>query len=722
MGVVYLAEDTTLSREVALKVLYPSLSTDTVFIERFKQEARAVASILHPNIVRINSFESIEHSHAIDMEYISGSSLSQMMADTVFTPLLAVQIARDTLEGMAICHGLGIVHRDIKPSNILLSVDGRAKLADFGLATAYAVHLESSIYKSSSTGFFMGTPRFAPPEAWEGVEPRPDWDLYSLGLVLYEGLTGKPVYDGNSPLAIVKQIMLSPLAPICERVPEVSPELGRLIDCMISREPSVRIPDASAALERLREAPEFKDSVGSDAPTVRTLVRSMQRKKKGKRYKNASARLLYGGFGAAALLAVIVMLWLGRDEFLRPAPNTPPPAPTVTKSQEEIGLTKLLTAQDIMDAPKTAAAAPSLVFNARYFNAGSGNQPRTDRSERWLLRKSGNQNSSRVIAISDSFLMEGELSDTDPDTVVLKGNWATYTVPSGAGFCEGTVEGIGGWNDRDKWLNISLKYTNTRDHSTESFTVSVSRAEDWKTESRFAYEIERAPLLQSLLFCELRQRGAAQWAGAIIDLLPSVHGATCVVPLIAQDMPVTVDGNLNEEIWTRPFFNKKGRVGSMTGFPRAAESDFKARATPTNVLLGMTSRNVRTLPFRVSIAILPITPGPITKQSFMSVHCDSDGKPEFYLYNDGVEKPWAGEVWQLSTAIAAGTLTCEIAIPVAGLSPQVAPGERVAWRVNACFLEKETTDKETVLAAWGFPDILATEHGGLLKFENEVSS
>src|SRR5690349_661786 len=111
MGVVYLAVDTTLSREIALKVLYPSLSTDTVFIDRFKQEARVVASIMHPNIVRINSFESFENNLAIDMEFVPGPSLGHAMAVEVFTPQLAIQIARDALEGLATCHELGVVHR-----------------------------------------------------------------------------------------------------------------------------------------------------------------------------------------------------------------------------------------------------------------------------------------------------------------------------------------------------------------------------------------------------------------------------------------------------------------------------------------------------------------------------------------------------------------------------------------------------------------------------------
>ncbi|MBM3290971.1 MAG: serine/threonine protein kinase, partial [Candidatus Hydrogenedentes bacterium] len=343
MGVVYLAEDTTLSREVALKLLYPSLSTDTVFVDRFKQEARVVAAILHPNIVRINSFETLPEGLAIDMEYVSGPSLGHMMAHEVFTPQLAVQIARDVLEGLAVCHELGVVHRDIKPNNILFAPDGRAKLADFGLATAYATHLESSIYRMSSSGFFMGTPRFAPPEAWEGGHPHPNWDLYSLGLVMYEGLIGRPVYTGTTPLAIVKQLTSGAIGPLRDVAPTVSPELGAFVDRLVSHDQSTRPVDAPAALLELRALPEFDNSNGVGPPTVQMAVRNVRRKSTALRWARKTRT---GIFRAAAVAAVAASgaaaFWLTWGTSTAPAPDASAPPARVLASQEELAENNLL--------------------------------------------------------------------------------------------------------------------------------------------------------------------------------------------------------------------------------------------------------------------------------------------------------------------------------------------------------------------------------------------
>ncbi|NUM53064.1 MAG: serine/threonine protein kinase [Candidatus Hydrogenedentes bacterium] len=718
---VYLSEDTTLSRDVALKVLYPSLSTDTVFIDRFKSEARIVATILHPNIVRINSLETIDHNLAIDMEFVAGPSLGHTMAHEVFSPLLAVQIARDVLDGLAVCHDLGVVHRDIKPNNILLSPQGRAKLADFGLATAYATHLETSIYRLTSSEFFMGTPRFAPPEAWEGGHPQPDWDLYSLGLVLYEGLSGKPVYDGTTPLAIVKQLMSTSVAPLRDVVPSVSKELGQFIDRLISRDQSKRYKDAAAALADLRAVPEFSQTAGDDAPTIRTAVRSVQRKTSFKRRVRVTKRAIAWTAGAVALALVSsIATWTlleppASQDSMTATPGTVGPVIT----QQEICQTRLPTVEDILSHPKSAAGSESRVFNARYFQVAGEEVDAVDRTERWLIGAAGESGSRRVIAFSDKLVLSGELRESAPGNVAFTGNWASYQYDSGAGFQEGTAEGRGAWMAAGNALNMSLRLDNRRRHIVEDYTVSVALADDWRTESEFTYGIENASLLQPLLFTELAPRPES-WAETVIDLLPSVWNARCMVPMLGKNMPVNVDGKLDEEVWTRSYFDAKGRIGSIRGFPLSLPAEFSARVTADHVLIGMSIDRPVSQRWGVHIAVMPVLPSPLGKQEFMKVFAASDGSRSASFYREGVERPWEGEPWQVELYSGDRGVSCEVAINLGGLAPGVIPDKNVVWRINACITEGADDTQENVVAAWGFPDMEAVEHGALLRFEENV--
>ncbi len=397
MGVVYLAEDTTLARTVALKVLYPALSNDSVFIERFKQEARVVASILHPSIVRINSFETFENCHAIDMEFVEGTPLARLMASEVFTPQLAVCIARDVLDGLSLCHELGVVHRDIKPSNILITEDGRAKLADFGLATAYATHLESSIYKVTSSSFFMGTPRYAPPEAWEGGEPRPDWDLYSFGLVLYEGLSGKPVYTGTTPLAIVKQLMVNAPPPAKIALSGLSDAFADFIDRLLSREADRRPANAGEAIEILRALPEFDGLATVDSATIRVRVPRKDVARKRRKIQFSIPRIAEAAF---VLLLIASAMWFAYFALSRQESAS-------STSQEQLAQRNLVTVQEAMSAPKDDL--PAKVYRAEYYTAGA-KEPRS-RAERWMVTEAGPSNSHRLLGYSDRFLIYATLAD-----------------------------------------------------------------------------------------------------------------------------------------------------------------------------------------------------------------------------------------------------------------------------------------------------------------------
>ncbi len=211
-GTVYRAIDTTLGREVALKVLHPQLTTDPDFLERFRNEARLVASLDSPNIVTIHELGESEGRVFIAMKYLAGGSLKQRLEKEGALPFdEAVQIMGEVCAGLEAAHKKGLVHRDIKPGNILFDSEGRAVLGDFGLARAIQA---SSASAASSTGG-VGTPAYRAPELWLGKPPAsPATDIYSLGCVLSEMLSGKILFDGSTTEeTLTKHLITGPNIP-----------------------------------------------------------------------------------------------------------------------------------------------------------------------------------------------------------------------------------------------------------------------------------------------------------------------------------------------------------------------------------------------------------------------------------------------------------------------------------------------------------------------------
>ncbi|MHC1783642.1 MAG: bifunctional serine/threonine-protein kinase/formylglycine-generating enzyme family protein [Anaerolineaceae bacterium] len=205
-GTVYRAVDTSLGREVALKVLHPQLTTAPDFLERFREEARLAASVENPHIVTIHECDEQDGRVFIAMRYLPGGSLKQRLEkDGPIRFLEALEIIKQVCGGLQAAHEQGLVHRDIKPANILFDKGGQAVVGDFGLARA--VQLSSSSADSSKGG--AGTPAYRAPELWRGDPPAsPATDIYSLGCVLFEMLTGRVLFDGVTPDAVLTQHLI----------------------------------------------------------------------------------------------------------------------------------------------------------------------------------------------------------------------------------------------------------------------------------------------------------------------------------------------------------------------------------------------------------------------------------------------------------------------------------------------------------------------------------
>jgi eukaryotic-like serine/threonine-protein kinase len=199
MGTVYRAYQTSLNRDVAIKVLPGHMSRDAGFIERFRREAVAAAQLAHPNIVRVYDFVEQDGIYYLVMDYISGASLAERMKTAPVGLPMAAAVTRDIGSALDYAHARGLVHRDVKPSNILLTPEGHAMLTDFGIARA------ASESRMTQTGVIVGTPEYMSPEQAQGLALDGRADLYSLGVVLYEMLAGRVPFKAETPVALLYQ-------------------------------------------------------------------------------------------------------------------------------------------------------------------------------------------------------------------------------------------------------------------------------------------------------------------------------------------------------------------------------------------------------------------------------------------------------------------------------------------------------------------------------------
>src|SRR4051812_34020455 len=212
MAEVFLARDLLLARPVAVKVLFPEFAGDPSFVARFRREAQAAANLNHPNIVGVYDWGQEGATYYIVMEYVDGKSLSEILrSEGLPPPDAAAGIATDVAAALGFAHRNGVVHRDVKPGNIMITAAGHVKVADFGIARAIAGGTDEAL---TQTGSVMGTATYFSPEQAQGHDVDQTSDLYSLGCVMYEMATGKPPFNGDSPVAIAyKHVQEAPVPP-----------------------------------------------------------------------------------------------------------------------------------------------------------------------------------------------------------------------------------------------------------------------------------------------------------------------------------------------------------------------------------------------------------------------------------------------------------------------------------------------------------------------------
>lgn len=246
MAIVYKAKCTFLNRDVTIKVLRPEYTSDEEFVVRFRREAQAVASLSHANIVNVYDVGHEGNIHYIVMEYVEGSNLKEIIRERGALPVReAVDIAKQICEGLEHAHENGIIHRDIKPHNILITKSGRVKVTDFGIARA------ATSATVTHSGTIVGSVHYFSPEQAKGEPTGVRSDIYASGVVLYEMVTGRVPFEGESPIAIaLKQIQEGPQRPR-ELNTELSPELEKIIMRAMAKNPAQRYESAKEMYQDL---------------------------------------------------------------------------------------------------------------------------------------------------------------------------------------------------------------------------------------------------------------------------------------------------------------------------------------------------------------------------------------------------------------------------------------------------------------------------------------
>src|SRR5438067_250964 len=298
MSSVFRAHDRLLDRKVALKVLHEQYTKDADYVERFRHEARSVAALSHPNIVTVIDRGEHEGRQFIVFEYVDGENLKRMIERRGPAPVdTALELAMQIARGLSFAHQQGLVHRDVKPQNVLLNGDGQAKVTDFGIARSLDVK-----HGMTQTGTVLGTSDYIAPEQAQGQRVDEHTDIYSLGVVLYELLTGEVPFPGENFVAVAMRHINEPPPSARERRPDVSPRLDAAIKRAMAKEPGDRFGSMGDFVGELEAALD----VGPDEDTG-TIVLPARPRRRGRVLRPLLLLLLalavLGAIAGAAYLA-----------------------------------------------------------------------------------------------------------------------------------------------------------------------------------------------------------------------------------------------------------------------------------------------------------------------------------------------------------------------------------------------------------------------------------
>jgi serine/threonine-protein kinase len=238
MSVVYKAKDRALGRIVAIKMMHESFTSDSGFLKRFQQEAHSAANLAHPNIVTVHDIGQDEYKHFIVMEFVEGQTLKQIIRSYEGNPIpinRALDLMIQVCNGIGYAHRANLVHCDVKPQNVLITVDERVKVADFGIARAI-----SGATQQQQVSQVWGTPQYFSPEQAAGEPPTPASDVYAIGIILFEMLTGRLPFAAESHTALALKHLHTPPPLVTEFNPAIPAQLAQIINKLLAKEPAGR--------------------------------------------------------------------------------------------------------------------------------------------------------------------------------------------------------------------------------------------------------------------------------------------------------------------------------------------------------------------------------------------------------------------------------------------------------------------------------------------------
>ncbi len=367
MSTVYRAHDQLLERDVALKVLHPHYATDDEYVERFRREARSVAQLSHPHIVTVIDRGEDDGQQFIVFEYVDGENLKQLVERTGPLPTRrALELAVAVADALGFAHEHGLIHRDVKPQNVLLTPDGDAKVTDFGIARSFEVE-----HGMTQTGTVLGTSNYLSPEQAGGKPTTPATDVYSLGVVVYELLTGEVPFPGENFVAIaMKHINDLPPDLVAKR-PDIPLRLAAAVDRALEKDPARRFAKMTEFAAELRHCLAELDT--PDAERTLIVPRPVLRESRPRPVRAARSRAPIYAVAALVAVAAIVTGILelggakGKKATVPPNPTGPPVRLSGVGAYDPFGNNK---SEHDAEAPNASDGNPATFRETEHYNDG----------------------------------------------------------------------------------------------------------------------------------------------------------------------------------------------------------------------------------------------------------------------------------------------------------------------------------------------------------------
>ncbi|MBX3177306.1 MAG: serine/threonine protein kinase [Candidatus Hydrogenedentes bacterium] len=706
MGVVYLARDTDLDREVALKMVQPSLARDERSLARFKKEARAVAALSHPNIVHINALTEIDELLLIEMPFLPGGSLRDTGAARP-SPAIVAHVLDRMLDALGRCHERGIIHRDVKPSNILFDADGVPKLTDFGAVALMESEWAQARGERTLTMTFSGTPQYCCPEAWDGQPPTPRWDLYALGMVARDMLSAQGIRPVTTPLAHIRQLLESEEPPIRELVPDLSEAFAELVDRLTSRDPDRRPASAGEALAQLRDTPEFVVSASADAHTINlpgpmrglTSEPSSIMTRGWRRIRRPLRR-------AAPWLAVLLVAVFWAVEYATRAPVMPPDAESAQTGRAARAPSQRETFET---AAPAASAIPllrhdSVLGRSGLYTLRTARQPASD--AHFVFRRQPGDD--RLVALG---LLGGQIHYLELEPPAAPGGAYTMTgfsgdyTPASAPLIQlSRIRGEAEWDgnfDAPMWLALRSE-SEIYPESWSDAVLAVPYAGPM-TDTAVVMDWEAHPTALPFFLREIVPRHPRALTLESVPL-PSIAGARLVADAggDARDLSGAESLAAAADRFTAVLPGRPHARGSWL----AADHD------------GARARFVIAVPdadralIAVDLCILP------------RYHAPREDSPFFHVYRGEsgwrAERIQAGERapidrgWSAATAIVSDGHLATIEFDLTALGLEAPPLPQTWIRVNAS-AEQEARGGDAGVHIWGWPEVEAAWRGALVE-------